>query len=479
VSYAYDLRGDLTGLTYPSGKQVTRGFDPAGRLTSVQDWLANISHFQYDADGNLVAINYANGVGGAFGYDQADRAIAMNYSRASQNFMTFAYTRNGLGQVTAVSGTPMGATAYSYDSINRLNAENQSPLTYDPADNITQLSRATFAYDVANELLNETGGSSGMPSLMYDSRGNRLQETGPGMPRIFQYDQANRLTAYGAHATYAYNGDGLRSGKAVSGDSEAFAWDVAEGLPLLLADGRTQFIYGPNGQPLEQVSANGGVLWFHQDQLGSTRALTNTQGATEETYNFNAYGQRLGLGLGGNGLPALTPLLFAGQYTDAESGLQYLRARYYDPSAGQFLTRDPQILITRTPYLYGSADPVNRTDPSGADDANLGGNTGDTSGGSSGSGGSCPEPPDSPVEVAGTYTGIWSTNPPTPDALQTYADLYGQDDPAVQKLKSDLKTLTDQNLNPGSAEYKAQFQNILNNNSDVVKAIQKYNRVPN
>jgi len=33
-----------------------------------------------------------------------------------------------------------------------------------------------------------------------------------------------------------------------------------------------------------------------------------------------------------------TPFGYAGQYTDAESSLQYLRARYYDPDTQQFLT---------------------------------------------------------------------------------------------------------------------------------------------
>ena len=69
-----------------------------------------------------------------------------------------------------------------------------------------------------------------------------------------------------------------------------------------------------------------------------------------------------------DGQPARTPLLFTGQYTDPESSLQYLRARYYDPGTGQFLTRDPRNVITRTPYLYASGDPINRTDPSGLDD---------------------------------------------------------------------------------------------------------------
>jgi uncharacterized protein RhaS with RHS repeats len=105
----------------------------------------------------------------------------------------------------------------------------------------------------------------------------------------------------------------------ISGGSEVIAWNMARGTPQLLADGRDKFVYGPKGQPLEQVAANGAVLWFHQDQLGSTRAMTNQQGKAEAGYNYNAYGRRLVLGQGGDGLPALTPLLYAGQYTDAES----------------------------------------------------------------------------------------------------------------------------------------------------------------
>jgi RHS repeat-associated protein len=56
---------------------------------------------------------------------------------------------------------------------------------------------------------------------------------------------------------------------------------------------------------------------------------------------------------------------FAGEYTDAETGFQYLRARYYDPATGQFLTRDPITAITQEPYAYVGGSPLNFTDPSG------------------------------------------------------------------------------------------------------------------
>jgi RHS repeat-associated protein len=56
---------------------------------------------------------------------------------------------------------------------------------------------------------------------------------------------------------------------------------------------------------------------------------------------------------------------YAGKYTDPESDLIYLRARYYDPASQQFLTRDPLAAFSETPYSYAGGNPVNATDPTG------------------------------------------------------------------------------------------------------------------
>jgi RHS repeat-associated protein len=56
---------------------------------------------------------------------------------------------------------------------------------------------------------------------------------------------------------------------------------------------------------------------------------------------------------------------YQGQYLDSEIGLYYLRARYYDPTSGQFLTRDPIEAVTQQPYQYAHDDPLNAFDPSG------------------------------------------------------------------------------------------------------------------
>jgi RHS repeat-associated protein len=61
-----------------------------------------------------------------------------------------------------------------------------------------------------------------------------------------------------------------------------------------------------------------------------------------------------------------SPLGFAGGYTDAETGFEYLVNRYYDPASDQFLSADPAASSTRAPYYYALDNVVNYKDPSGA-----------------------------------------------------------------------------------------------------------------
>lgn len=198
-------------------------------------------------------------------------------------------------------------------------------------------------------------------SYGYDLQGNRNVTYPPAGSAIgLGHDQANRLTSYGTTATYAYNGDGLRTSKTVGGVTTPFTWDATGGLPSLLVEGTTNYIYGPGGLPLERIDSTGTVVYYHHDQLGSTRALTNTSGGVIATYTYDPYGNPTGT----TGT-ATNPFRYAGQYTDPESGLQYLRARYYDPSTSTFLTRDPMESVTREPYGYVGGNPLNRTDPSG------------------------------------------------------------------------------------------------------------------
>jgi RHS repeat-associated protein len=196
----------------------------------------------------------------------------------------------------------------------------------------------------------------------YDLRGNRTLTVRPSGTTTLAYDQANRLTGFtaaGTTASYTYNGGGLRTSKTVNAVTTAFVWDQASSLPMLLTEGATAYVYGPGGTPIEQI-AGSTVQTFHHDQLGSTRAITNTAGTVIATYSYDPYGNVTGTT--GN---VANPYRYAGEYRDNESGFVYLRARYYDPATSQFLTRDPIVAATRSPYAYVQGNPLNGTDPSG------------------------------------------------------------------------------------------------------------------
>ena len=107
-----------------------------------------------------------------------------------------------------------------------------------------------------------------------------------------------------------------------------------------------------------------GSAWSYYlaDGLGSTMAVVDASGTVQTSYQYDVYGEVTG----GSGSLA-NEFDFAGQQTDP-TGLQYLRARYYDPGTGVFLSRDP--LAAETWWLsngfgYGSCDPVAVTDPTG------------------------------------------------------------------------------------------------------------------
>ena len=361
IAYGHDLAGNLTSITYPNGKTVTRAYDAAGHLTGVSDWLGNTTSFGYDADSNLTSETYPNGVAGTFTYDNAGRLAGTTDAHGATTLLSLAYTRDKAGQVTAEN-----TTSYGYDGADRLTSATigPSPLSYNQADQLTGLGSATLSYDSASELTSQAS-PAGTTTFGYDHQGNRTTATPPaGAAASYAYDQANRLTSITqgpATARYAYDGDGLRMAKTVAATTTRFAWDLADGFPLTVQAGTTSYVTGPGGLPIEQVDGTT-VLYYAHDQLGSTRLLTDASGNPAATFSYDPYGA-----VAAHTGTVTTAFGFAGQYTDAESGLIYLRARYYDPGTRQFLSVDPFLRQTHQPYVYAADNPISRGDPAGLD----------------------------------------------------------------------------------------------------------------
>uniref|UniRef100_UPI001CD03D34 RHS repeat-associated core domain-containing protein n=1 Tax=Oscillatoria salina TaxID=331517 RepID=UPI001CD03D34 len=119
------------------------------------------------------------------------------------------------------------------------------------------------------------------------------------------------------------------------------------------------------GYDLISQVQDGEGSFYHVDGLGSTRLLTDAVGAVTDTYTYDAYGN-----LVASSGSSKSDYLFAGEQRDGETGLDYLRARYYDPTLGRFISADAYDGSLNDPmslhnYQYAHANPIVNTDPSG------------------------------------------------------------------------------------------------------------------
>jgi RHS repeat-associated protein len=362
TSYGYDLDGHVTSLTYPNGKVVTQSFDADGRLTRVSDWLGNTSSFTYDADGNQISGTLGI-VTDASVFNSADQVNSISDQLGKKVLQRFSYARDADALVTSTT-SGNSTENFSYDSMNQLASDSKNTFGYDAAGNLIRTVKNTpLSYDGSDQLL-ASGNAKKATTFTFDAEGERTSVSPPkGAATLYGYDQAGHMTSLTqgtASTLYSYNGDGLRMAKQSGSSTTEFTWDTDVANPLLLSDGSTNYIYGPQGLPIESVDSVGVTTFYHHDQLGSTTMLTSVTGKKEALFAYNSFG--LVQKVSG---AASTPLLFAGQYRDSESGLYYLQARYYDPSTGQFMEIDPLVAQTGTPYSYGSNDPINNSDPSG------------------------------------------------------------------------------------------------------------------
>jgi RHS repeat-associated protein len=130
----------------------------------------------------------------------------------------------------------------------------------------------------------------------------------------------------------------------------------------VLDGGGYTYLYG-NGR-IAQYGASGGE-YFLGDALGSVRQLVNGAGVVTLTQSYTPYGEILS-----SSGEAETSYAFTGEQFDKYTGLLYLRARFYAPRSGRFLTKDVwpgeyTRPLSLNGWIYVAGNPINQTDPTG------------------------------------------------------------------------------------------------------------------
>jgi RHS repeat-associated protein len=213
----------------------------------------------------------------------------------------------------------------------------------------------------------------------YDANGNML--TGPGA-KIMTYDAENRplsVTFLGKRTCYVYGADGKRLKKveglpptqdctALPANANATVYFGAVEVRNWLILGQEQVLTYPHpAVKLVNGTTPSVATYLHRDGLSSVRAITSAAGVKIESALYKPFGEQSEWLLPGNPSPETKGWI--GERYDADAGLQYLNARYYDPELSLFLQPDwfevttPGVGTNRFSYSFN--DPINKWDPNG------------------------------------------------------------------------------------------------------------------
>ena len=203
----------------------------------------------------------------------------------------------------------------------------------------------------------------------YDANGNLTSVSN----KQYGYDLFNRLTSFSdgtTTASYTYNGDGQRMSKTVNGVTKYFVW---HGANVVLEYEKNsngaivnseKYIYAPDGI-LAKITSSGAVVSYAKDGKGSVNATIDANRNVIETLEYDAYGKRIG-----DNANSAEKFGYAGEYFDSETGLIYLRNRYFDPTIRVFITQDPAMDGSNW-YSYCAGNPVMFVDPLGLEYGKL------------------------------------------------------------------------------------------------------------
>ena len=348
--YTYDANDCLVKevQTTPDGVRiVTRTYDADSRETTVICGSAKIEK-TFDKLGRLSVVKRHGGKHTTiYEYMKASdggetgRVACIRNSNGNQT-TSLSYNYNALGNVSRISrGGKYAPSEYEYDAQGQLVMEvdqTQSRIFrywYDEGGNLTEVR----SYPVP-ESGEEEGAGTVVKKFNYGSTWK---------------DQLASVTMDGKTRNFTYDASGIRTSKTVNGVT-------------------TEYLTAGGSGQLMAIRYKGADYYYIRDGLMTITGLVDANGAAVVNYRYDSWGRLLGItGSLAETLGKDNPYRFKGYYYDEETGMYYLKSRYYQPEICRFISADdisimldnPMSLWDKNLYVYGDNDPVNKKDDDG------------------------------------------------------------------------------------------------------------------
>ena len=381
TKFGYDDENRPTSLTYSaSGKEIgqsTTTIDKLNRTTFSTVKLGSktfTSEYHFAAGGygtgsvtNLVSSITQPGCNCGYGYDDNG-----NIASATLNGKWTGYTYDALGQLVQVndhSDTRSGASGTTWKYTYDLGGNILKKERFAYADTTNPLETVTYTYGDANwrDKLTAVNGNA----IRYDAIGNPLSDG--TWTYIWQNGrQLQKMQKAGVTAEFVYNADGLRVQKTVNGVATKYTLHGKNIVHMTSGTDELHFFYDAQNRPAVVVY-NGTAYAYVKSLQGDIVAILDENGNTVVSYGYDAWGAPLWCtGELAETLGKVQPFRYRGYVFDEETGLYYLRSRYYNVEENRFLSADEGIIVsnklmTGNMYAYGKNTPICIEDSEGTD----------------------------------------------------------------------------------------------------------------
>ena len=383
ASYAYDENGNKISETLANGVVSTYSYNACNKVTKLvtKSGKFDISSYEYSyyLDGSdACKVRNENGIieTTSYDYDGLKRLTKESISNGkTADTYSYEYDDYGNRSKMVANGSEEYETVYDYTVNGKYTAllqkeiktvketpsavTSNNGLAISPTDLIT-----STAADAKRE---ETAYS-------YDANGNQITKITADKTETNTYDSLNQLIGFTdgkTTASYKYDVDGLRISKTVDGHSIDQIWNDDKQIAVD-ADGSNPYkaqiyIRGTNllaGCEFVQA-VKSDYTYYTQNAHGDVVNLTDNNGAVTKTYQYDAFGVEKNIDD-----TDTNAFRYCGEYYDKETATIYLRARYYSPSTGRFISRDSFAGSNNDPlslnlYTYCHNNPVSGTDSTG------------------------------------------------------------------------------------------------------------------
>lgn len=374
ISYNYYPDGTMKAMNIP-GAAFSYLYDAGERMQSLTNPYSETTSWTYYDNNWLATQNLANGFVSNYVYDaqgflqetsglKSGTATAYRYDLQYDEIGNPTTEQVGVGQVS-------GYKNYSYDYVSNTQAvQRRNLLTHE------DVTYAGVHLDYGYDNISSTG--PGNPTLFkgvshsfngnnqltdsgftYDGDGNPTTYAGQSLT----FDPENRATGFGSVLTNAYNFEGLRASKQNSSGKTFFLY--SDGMPVCELDGAGHVsavnTFGVHGLVSRHNNTTSTLYAF--DPQGNLLLRMDGSQNVLTTSDFDAYGNPL---MSNSNADPFGYGAQSGYYCDTETGFYLLSHRYYDPSVGRFLTRDPIGYRGGVNlYEYADASPIDNSDPTG------------------------------------------------------------------------------------------------------------------